>query len=453
MSYLNKASSTLPNFTKAVLSMWFRVPGTSLTACAAANQLNPTHLAGIIPLVTFGQPLTEPVINQQATSWGSVNFYYSITVDTNGHVTSPVISYKGVSAGNAYIDPSYLGVSSTFDGSGNLVVSVVGNIQATAIPVVTGNKVVSSVTLHFTDSGSYSNADILWSEYDAPVGPQSYQFSVSVNASDFADKWHHLLVSFDLSGAVSTNSAGATIPDCVTSYNRMWVALDGVNYNGTSGAFPNFVGGSDLNAVITNGAMTVASTPQPPYALPLPQLVPQVYPADSTNPAPGTFSPGGNLPNCNTGTSSDPITFNVAPSAVPTLGYQFGLPATPDQTGSIYHVEMSEFQVFTGVTVDTGNPANVVAFIDFKRDKNGHATSSFMEPVDPTKPAWNAGTSTRPPAVVLLGKSPDILLHGSRNWIAGKNTGTIADQFGPTGKIQKYKPDPGLPPAPQGAPQ
>jgi hypothetical protein len=57
----------------------------------------------------------------------------------------------------------------------------------------------------------------------------------------------------------------------------------------------------------------------------------------------------------------------------------------------------------------------------------------------------------------LLGKSPAILLHGSGDWISGKNIGKViklneigkpsavpAEQLKPTGSIVSYSPDPSL---------
>ncbi|HEY1412395.1 MAG TPA: hypothetical protein VGF36_09645, partial [Rhodopila sp.] len=82
---------------------------------------------------------------------------------------------------------------------------------------------------------------------------------------------------------------------------------------------------------------------------------------------------------------------------------------------------------------------------------------------DPSDP----GSELPPPAEELLGKKPNILLHGSRNWITGTNTGPpfvpdpsspdpgnpimIPDPdfaFTPTGKIVPFSPDPSLGTAP-----
>jgi hypothetical protein len=117
----------------------------------------------------------------------------------------------------------------------------------------------------------------------------------------------------------------------------------------------------------------------------------------------------------------------------------------------ILHVEMAEFQLFTGVTIDTSSVRARRAFID----SNG-------KPVNPNKQASDADPQSG--SIEFLGQLPDILLHGSGNWIKGKNTGGSQqdahnpaithppDQFTPVGLIKKYTPNPSLN-GPQGPPQ
>jgi hypothetical protein len=68
----------------------------------------------------------------------------------------------------------------------------------------------------------------------------------------------------------------------------------------------------------------------------------------------------------------------------------------------------------------------------------------------------SSATNPQSGSIEYLGQEPDVLLHGSGNWIKGKNTGASQDdgtgtgnkvppaQFTPTGKIKAYKPDPSL---------
>jgi len=111
------------------------------------------------------------------------------------------------------------------------------------------------------------------------------------------------------------------------------------------------------------------------------------------------------------------------------------------------HVELAELQIFSDVTLDTAIESNRRAFIDYKRDEDGNIIpeadgTNKLKPVDPKK------------AEDLLGKRPDILLHGSPKWIDGNNTGTLgmdesgnkidSGQFTPTGNIKQYSPDPSI---------
>jgi hypothetical protein len=84
-------------------------------------------------------------------------------------------------------------------------------------------------------------------------------------------------------------------------------------------------------------------------------------------------------------------------------------------------VELAELQIFSDVALDTGNVTNRRAFIDAEG-----------KPVPPEA------------AEKLVGKKPEVLLHGSSNWIKGVNTGSDPAQFTPTGKIVGYSPDPSL---------
>ena len=433
----------LPGFSKVVISLWFRVPKSSLIACARAA--TSPQLDRIIPLVTFGTPLKEPDVVQKMETWDNwVEYDPFVTGVVNGLV--PVISFTPVSAGDVDVDPSYLGVSVGQDG---LRVGVEGNFQTTAMATTDGEFVISGCTLHYGDPSpganpSYDGATTTWVEYATPTGPQAYYFELpDADADSFAGKWHHLLVSCDLSGSVSTNSSGATIAENVVSYNRMWVALDDVNVNGYD-AFPNFVGGDDLNAVITDAARHVAGSPSPPQPLPSAELKPTVV----------TRTDGskkfifGIVPLQNEGTADAPATCNVP--SVPVSAQPLGLPATADQVNHVFNVEMAELQIFIDVTLDTGVESNRRAFIDYERDDKGRPImdkdgNKTLKPVDMSQ------------AEKLLGKKPEVKLHGSSKWKAGKNTGTIGmdyskdppqekpdGQFQPTGGINAYKPDPSI---------
>ena len=441
MSYLNMPSGP-DDFTKVVISLWFRVPKETIAACAkdaAAITTGNPPLYGIIPLVTFGKSLTKPDISQQQQTWDHWQLYDAFTGDLITLV--PVISYTPVQTGDITIDPSYIGVVTSTGDHGQPVVYVKGNFQTTAIATVGGEMIISGCELHYSPPVPGGNPDYLgatttWTEYNYPRGPQSYYCSLpNVNVDDFADHWHHLLISCDMSGSVSTNSSGATIEAGVSSYNRMWVALDDVNVNGYD-AFPNFIGGDDLNAIITDDSYDAAAGPIPPYPLPGAQFQAMSY--TESNGSVHVIS--GSVPEQNDGTSSAPITCSVPSAPVPSSKQLFGLPAAADQVNHIYHVEMAEFMMWIGKTLDTSKESNRRAFVDGKG-----------KPVSPDKKA--TVTDKQSGSIELLGK-PDVMLHKTGNWKRGNNTGTSGvdsegkkdpdHQFVPTAKIKTYHPDPSL---------
>ena len=106
---------------------------------------------------------------------------------------------------------------------------------------------------------------------------------------------------------------------------------------------------------------------------------------------------------------------------------------------------MAEFQLFTGVTLDTSVEENRRAFVD----EDGVPVPPEGKPPTEDKP-----DGEKPPAEKLLGKRPDIVLHGSGDWSDGNNTGSLgvdndgdnipSGQFEPTGAIPSYTPDPSL---------
>jgi hypothetical protein len=275
------------------------------------------------------------------------------------------------------------------------------------------------------------------------------RFSVETVAQIKPDRWHHMLLSFDLQ-PISTQGppvdvAGGqqiwkNVAEGTSSYATMWYALDDVDYRGVS--------------------EEVGDTGRPqhhfgPYAVDTP--VPQ---NDGTISTEASGDPNGILTVTGWDTAykgSNNVTFcnqelpqpsyQFDDPQLPTRGAALGVPAASNYVDSIYQVEMAELQIFTDVTVDTKDEGSRRAFIDYGDDGKG-----ALKPVDPTK-------GPIPPAEQLLGKKPEILLHTSENWIAGANTGSMgvivdpatgeetqipSGQFQPVGKIKKYTPDPSI---------
>lgn len=110
------------------------------------------------------------------------------------------------------------------------------------------------------------------------------------------------------------------------------------------------------------------------------------------------------------------FTFIITPFGIP-------VPSTYADRNAI--VELAEFQLFSGVTLDTSIAANRHFFIEDSK------------PVDPAGRAMAGG-------IKKFYKDPDILLHGVNNWKQGRNTGTHDVQFTHHGHIVKFKPEPEL---------
>jgi hypothetical protein len=258
------------------------------------------------------------------------------------------------------------------------------------------------------------------------------------------------LISFDLSKSM-TGKGEKTVydtPDCaigdtfhgavvvsetniraVTGPCQMWIALDDTNHTGGDiFSNPQLAGGIGPNSVVPENVYNAAVTGFGVI------LHDKAWEGQSLR-LDIHVDPGG-VP-----------TYSYTPGLLPSNGFEFGIPCVPKLVDSVRNVELAEFQMWTGVTLDTSNEKNRRAFIDFKRnadgkiikDKNGKAN---MKPVTMTV------------AEKLLHKKPEIKLHGSGNWEHGKNTGTLgidkdgkekpSGQFKPTGRIDPYKPDPEL---------
>jgi hypothetical protein len=278
-------------------------------------------------------------------------------------------------------------------------------------------------------------------------GPPEYFFVQTLLSSDPSsggldalkpDVWHHLLLSFDLTGSLSI---GNPVAD---SSCRMWYSIDDKDYRGAENLGPNRdapasdgTGGDGLgpNTILTfniyknSGSAFTGEA----YGVPVP-------------PPSGSYTP----------------------SPVPTSGREFGIPGTSTYVKDILHVEFAEFQMWTDVTLDTDVEANRRAFIDYERDDNGNPIKDkdgnfTLKPVSPVgqPPSTDNPVGVPSPAEELLKKKPEILLHGSSKWIDGENTGATGmdystvpptvkpdGQFKPTGGINKYTPDPSLPESP-----
>ena len=482
MSYLTLAAG-IPNFSKAVISLWFRVPKATMDAAAA--EPNPTDsgevLSRCIPLLTFGKP-------QEAASLQPIEAEICPKVGV-GPTIRAVVGFSPLET--FAIDPSYIVIdcNDSQEGTGVLAFNIqmedTGSGNGFFFDATSASAISFWTEPEVPSSGAISNIDALNDAVNTPgsgwtvkgethfeINPDNpilaYRYFVHYNGiTDFSstilesrpesfhvrtlprikpDRWHHLLLSFDVSMPVVSRSPSHSgdplksknwlnVSEGVSSYAKLWYALDDVDYRGRGapkangeptyhmgpysvdydvtqfgGARPGGPPG-DPNGILTRNAWTAAEQGSTPYHLNMPIA---------------------------------PISFSYFPGPIPSVAAAIGIPSSAQYVNHIYRVEMAELQIYTGVTLDTAIEGNRRAFVD-----------NAGKPVDPTSateddPLW--------PGEKLLGKKPEILLHRSSNWKKGSNTGTLglefagdgqiierpAGQFVPTAKIEQYKPDPKL---------
>jgi hypothetical protein len=427
MSYLT-LSNGIPDFSKAVISLWFRVPKESVKAAAGhmIDQGNFPLMQSILPLVTFGRPQKLKIYDEYRHNVGIIH-PYPINPNEPDPATTYVTSYY--LAGPTYdVDPSYIGISCGGQGSsgerfwlefhfqmeGYMAFSSTANIT-TQMDIWSGSDPAAPQDAAVPGSGTVAlfpnvgQAKIQAADYLNNTQPE--YFTVSTANSYKSDEWHHLLLSFDIGGSVSVGTPFAS------STCRLWYAIDDMDYRGAENMTPyRDLAGQwgpdtlDPNAILTRNAW-VYSGQDPNWEYP------KYYQNHFIGLPQGSFSGG----------------------KIPSTGAAMGIPSSIKYQDGIFRVEMAEFQMWTGRTLDTGIKSNRRAFV-----------SEHGEPVDPT----GDKDDPRGPGERLLGKKPEILLHGSGDWEIGYNTGTLgigaddkplaAGQFKPTGGIKQFEPDPSL---------
>jgi hypothetical protein len=464
MSYIEQSSSNIPNFSKAVISVWFRAPQSSIESAAASN--------GIIPIVTFGQIFsafrTRNDVSSYSYSYTENVYSTAFTCDLLLQYTSTkTVTYPLTSRDADYnLDQCYIGLDcqSGFPSTANLRVCLQTQDQAVksgiawepisgssgtvnayeGVPTVIGGCTdLAEIDGAFVIAGAVTNVVTDYGDITSLVNNQNESFAAtSQTIAVSPDKWHHVLLSFDLSGSVvatgNLNGAGQSL----SSTCKLWLAFDDVNYTGDDLPRVPTPFGATLgpNDIITTPAWSAF-------------LTSTTTPTEQTGVREAGHTAATFYQFDDTFTGQDtPPSYNLSGASISIAGQPMGLPSVLETVSNIHHVELAEFQMFTGVTLDTSVVNNRRAFI-----------GTDGKPVDPTKALPGAAPGSPPPGVTATGKKPDVLFHGSRNWIKGKNTGALginpdgsinlSGQFSPSGKIKKYIPDPGLPPAPQGTPQ
>lgn len=412
MSYLHLPAIDLADFSKGTISLWFRFSRDSIGNASEHNgsynppdfgdgAIAPDIFRSTIPLVTFGRKV-------MAHTYGSVPHPWTFPTGGTGATT-----FDSVQKDDAPCEPSHLGIDLGVDDDVVLKMVFQMETRAQVLGLVTE---ATDVHWELNASGSaYEEYQVVKDiSYIRTAVPERFEIIPKFNVA--ADIWHHLLVSFDFSNSVDVvalaNYTGDNVErDAIQSYCQLWYAFDDENQNGQDNMGDSwaFHGPNDVVPITAlQAAFSYHPSPPPISSTGKPQVTGELY---------------------------DPPEYHWAASPIPMKDGPVGLPASTEYVDTIYHCEMAEFQFFAGLVLDTSQEQSRRAFVDEKG-----------KPVDPKDTAK------------MLGREPDIMLHGTGNWKKGKNTGSIgltkdADgsvrelpqgQFHPSGKIDAYKPDPSL---------
>jgi hypothetical protein len=477
-SYLTLPS--LPDFSKTILSFWFRVPKATLDS-AYNNWILPDDTAphplfnGITPLVVFGDSTVKGSKIVQGSIPGT-----SFTLETWSHNTGDPSGTYHLRSGpdtiteatdfitrgaDIQLEPSFIGIDSnrleverydpdsgdppptrnvllvrlqmtskaeatgmlpirvteTFSGDQILLASgdVAGASRSGGAIASFGPDVLGNSTFHILDVGNpFVTTDVYGDATDVYMDSNTEYFTIKLDSHEVKpDRWHIVTLSLDLSGMVT--ATGFQLPDIlsnppafpdhgsVSSTCKAWIAFDDVNYKGAD-IRDKLVFTSDVTDRLTfapNGLYTFNSI----------QLALTRVAADGNT---GELAGAGyTFTQINSGLSLPE--YSYSPGHITTTGYPTGIPVTQLYASKGNTVEMGEFFMWTGKTLNTASSSARRLFVD---DKG--------KPVNPKV------------AAKALGK-PVIALHGSKKWIEGKSTGT-AGLFDPTGLIIRYRPDPSL---------
>ena len=444
MSYLS-SDVGLPNFTKAVISLWFRVPQASVDAAKESMGFDPETMIGgaAIPLLTFGN-ITEGFSSGGASAINSG----SLTIHTGRLVSGAFVE--------DYPTTSQTGVNYTMEGAefyapvrlppSAITVDCSGDAPCIFVNLQTPNRAHRTGMFAYLSNGT-SSSDVyaVTSVTSSPptdpppdfmrrkdwitIGGDITDFVLSGSPEMFygrsnvlvtADVWHHLLLSFDLSGAI-----GNGVSDC-----QMWMALDDVNY--VRDGLPALTdGGHGPNTIFAQGGVYPDGPPMPPQSHPSGWY--EAGDVPGSDPPIRTYTW---IDTTITG-SFEPRTYRFKPE--PLVGSPINVPAPGS---AVRQVQMAELQIFTGVTLDTSVEKNRRAFINAKGQPvdEAYGVAKYRGIYGPKTP-----NVTPSAPIKLLGRRPDVaIVRSARNWIGGSNLGTAKTGFNPTGKIRPVKPDPVL---------
>lgn len=495
MSYLTLPGG-IDDFKRAVISFWFRVPQQSIDTLRSrsTNEFRPPRprLAGVMPLMTFGKLFDanrlEPTYAREDASYSRTYWQYNGFEGGDGWHPSPSET-SAYSSGQSFEkgDPNPLGpcfVGIYYDEGEYaedetkepyLKVSLQTSDKGAAIFLNSLQRNTVGPQNHGVVVGTseLQNAMSAWNFVECETNstaPGNPWISVSVleDASEqvmgvggpdrlsagskamkiSSDQWHHVLLSFDLKPG-STTGIYATrdgmvcgppihppfTPPSMDGPSKIWIALDDVNYTG-----------ADLRGVSDYQTQTESPLQD---ALGANGFISNYAAQAYYNIVSETHDRYWVTSGCVTEhsiTGGKTPSYRYPANPLPTNGQPFGIPAADNMVEKILRVEMAEFMMWTGDTIDTASADNRRAFID----EDGKPV-----PPDQQEVKDDDGHVTQPPgSIQLIGRKPDIMLHNSSNWIAGANTGASGidedgeiipgGQLTPKGGIARYTPDPKL---------
>jgi hypothetical protein len=421
MSYLYLPSIDLADFDKGTISLWFRYSKDAVDNSKEYAAAHPSHdvveqgpdiLRNTIPLVTFGREVRAKTYTSNPHHW------VQATPD-GGQLTDTTLEL--VETGEVRCEPSHLGLvvdPARPDDNNNPEEGVFLKIlfQMNTRALIQG-LLRETTNLYWVDMGT---TGVFYQQY-TEVRDISYvrtsvpeQFNIESKVKVDADKWHHLLVSFDLSTRVrveptanSSDSDEDLFSQTVKSYCKIWYAFDDVNKTGKDNMGYGWAP-QNVNGIVPMSAKYAAIS-------------------DYSRPPPALDHLGNPI---TTGEIFDPL-YDWTASPLPIEKGHVGLPAGAANVDTIYHCELAEFQFFGGLAVDTADSIVRRQFVDNKG-----------KPVNPQQ------------AEQHFGRRPHVLLHGSSNWKKGFNAGSTGvsgtgdvipgGQFTPVAGIKSFKPDPSI---------
>jgi hypothetical protein len=471
MSYLQLPNG-IPNFSKAVISFWFICPKENL------GREGPTDL------LVFGERPTATYVTSQAVGDATMTVRFCaidihcavsddvsiqeflgtntalriddgstikrppcfITIEDNGEKFYLRVNLQMSNAGTGVGYGPFTGTTqatgalgtANFNGCGTTETDDCGNKASYLEKLTQTFSITDNTAVTLSHAPDYFD-----------IGGTSVGLNGSRSCEIEPDVWHHVLLSFDLTGTINATGSfttisatqgagsrcyiGKTDSASISSSCKVWMAIDDENLFGQSLvpiAYPERnLGPNDL---ISINAHNIAST-EGLAALTQRNFTPMYN---------GTLDRSGFGYWVTEYPSKPRPSYRYEPGVIKTQGHPIGVPSTEswginEVPVSVQHCEMAELQIFTGITLDTSDEKKRRMFLAPK-EEGGVA----LYPVNPQDTAE------------LLKRQPTILLHGAGNWQKGKNTGTSGmdndgelikeGQFVPTGEIKKYKPDPSI---------